>query len=176
MRNTRRAIAASTSGTVSSRSKDASEAVRFVAIKSEPSNLNPEVINCQATRFPSQRRGPTFVAILQAVRQSNVQRLKNRAFAVNRLAKLVAGPSRSVCYKVKDEAINALVKHGAAFLHSLEPSSYGPTLGIAFAGGGRLHVKPSCLDREARRELQGQFAATLHSTSNIAWEIHNEQL
>ena len=141
MTDIRRAITASESGTFSTRSNEASKAVRFVALRSMSPDFKSKVADCQATRFPSQRRGPTFDSILQAVRQSNIQRLKNRAFAVNRLAKLVAGPSRSVCYRVKDEAINALVKHGAAFLHSLEPSSCGPTLGIAFAGWRSIACK-----------------------------------
>jgi hypothetical protein len=110
-------------------------------------------------------RRPTFASIVSRARLSNIVRLKDRAFAGNRTAKLVSGASQSLCYGVKNRAISALLKHRAASLHSLEVSGSGPILGVEFIGGGRLHVKHGCLDGYAQGELQAQFTATLQSGS-----------
>ena len=66
-----------------------------------------------------------------------------------------------MCYQVKDRAIDALLKHGAASLHSLELADSGLILGVEFVGGGRLHVRPGCLGPNARGKFQAQFSATL---------------
>jgi len=115
----------------------------------------------------SHKRRPqqTFAAILQSVLQCNVVRLKNRGFVGNRIAKLVTGHSQRLCYQVKNAAISALVKHGAASLLSLEPSNSGPILGLTFVGGGRLHTKANCQETHACLIIQDQFAATLRSGS-----------
>jgi len=108
-----------------------------------------------------------FASILRSVRRSNIQRLKNRAFLANRLAKIAVGTSRAKCYQLKDEAINALVRHGAAFLHSVECLPYGPTLGLAFVDGGRLHIPSSRLDLLAQRVVQHQLAATFRDPGSV---------
>ena len=149
-----------------SRSREASTAISPIA--SIRSSVNSRTISPprQAARRPRQRRGLTFIEILQAARPSNIARLKNRGFSGNRLAKLVTGHSRSLCYQVKDAAINALVKHGAASLLSLAASDHGATLGIAFLGGGKLHIKPSCLDAKTQGALREQLLAALSSQAD----------
>jgi len=109
----------------------------------------------------SHNNNGTFAAILKNARSLNIRRLKDRAFLANRLAKIAVGTSRTTCYRLKDEAVNALVRHGAACLHSVDGLPYGPTIGLAFINGGRLHIPPSQLDAPARRFLQQQFAAAL---------------
>ena len=92
------------------------------------------------------------------------------------MAKLVTGHSQALCYQVKNAAISALVRHGAASLLSLESSNRGPIVGLAFVGGGRLHVKPTCLDTRARLNLQTQFTAALRSGSYFSGEACYESL
>lgn len=117
----------------------------------------------------------TFNTIVQSERPSNIKRLKDRGFVGNRIAKLVTGRSQALCYQIKNDAISALVKHGAASLISLEPSNHGPVVGLAFVGGGRLHVKPASLSNDTRHVLQGQFANALHSGKYFAGATHENQ-
>ncbi len=109
----------------------------------------------------SYNKSAAFAAILKNVRSLNIRRLKDRAFLANRLAKIAVGASRATCYRLKDEAVNALVRQGAACLHSVDGLPYGPTIGLAFIDGGRLHIPPSQLDPAARRLVQQQFDAAL---------------
>jgi hypothetical protein len=100
-----------------------------------------------------------FRDIIKAVQQRNVVRLKDRAFAANRLAKATTSQSRATCYRVKDAAINALLRHDSAFVDVVDLSSSEAIIGIRFAGGGKLHARVSCLDAHAldavRRQLMG---------------------
>jgi hypothetical protein len=102
--------------------------------------------------------------------------LKTRGFVGNRIAKLVTDHSQVLCYQVKNAAISALLKHGAASLLSLEPSNHGPILGLAFVGGGRLHAKPAFLDNQAQIRLRDQFASALRSGRYLFGEASNESL
>jgi hypothetical protein len=117
----------------------------------------------------------TFATILQSARWPNITRLKHRGFLGNRIAKLVSGHSQSLCYQVKNAAISALVKNRAASLLSLEPSSRGPIVGLAFVGGGRLHAKPDSLDSHVRLALQTQFAKALESGRYFSGEPRDEK-
>jgi hypothetical protein len=152
---------------------------------SEPPNPTVLVPTCQggakshgSTRLSAGRnarrnrkRKMTFDRILSAVQSENISRLKDRAFAANRLAKITAGTSRQICYRTKDKAINALLRYRAASLSALELSVREAEIGIAFVGGGRLHTKPSSLDSEARNVLQQQlitiFNAEHHGMANV---------
>ncbi len=127
-----------------------------------------------ASRSKTSSRRAAFAAILKSEQWSNMIRLKNRGFVGNRIAKLVTGHSQALCYQVKNAAISALVKHGGASLLSLEPSSHGPIVGLAFVGGGRLHAKPACLDTHARFTLQNQFAAALQNGNYFSGEARDE--
>jgi hypothetical protein len=109
----------------------------------------------------------SFTTVLTNVRSSNIQRLKDRAFLANRLAKIAVGASRTTCYRLKDAAVNALVRHGAASLHSISGLPYGPNIGLVFVDGGRLHIPPSHLDPSARRRVQQQFGAALYGVDQV---------
>jgi hypothetical protein len=170
MRNARRATTAFQDGADGPRTRGASTltSARY-SPESRPLKSKSAPIKNQAKGSHPSRRSrqrATFTAIIQSVRWSNIARLKNRGFSGNRLAKLVTGHSRSLCYQVKDAAINALVKHGAASLLSLAASDHGATLGIAFLGGGKLHIKPSCLDAKTQGALREQLLTALSSQAD----------
>jgi hypothetical protein len=117
-----------------------------------------QLISCQVGRRPANGTGKrTFAAILSAAQRDNVTRLKDRAFVANRVAKSISGISRRLCYQVKDKAISALVRCGAASVYTFEVLTHGVELGVAFAGGGKLHALPSRLDANARLVLQQQL-------------------
>jgi hypothetical protein len=112
-------------------------------------------------RSSAQRR-ITFAEIRYEVRSTNVARLKDHAFAANRLAKITVGTSRCVCYRVKSRCINALLRNGAAVVSELDMSFGKPTIGIAFEDGGRLHTMPSSLDSQARNVLHQQLTLVIN--------------
>ena len=123
-----------------------------------------QLIHCQGSTYSASPGEPkTFKAILSAVRHNNISRLKDRAFVANRLAKVIAGSSRRLCYRIKDEAISALVRHGAASVYTVELLVHGAELGVAFAGGGKLHAVPSRLDAKARFVLQQQLLSAFET-------------
>jgi hypothetical protein len=87
----------------------------------------------------------SFQDILIRVRRSNVRRIRDRAFAANRIAKLSTGHSRAAAYALKDRAIGTLVMLGEGRILRL----YGRPIGVAFRDGGQLHLKvPSDADSE----------------------------
>jgi len=116
-------------------------------------------------RSSTQRR-ITFAEIRSNVRSLNIARLKDHAFAANRLAKITIGTSRSACYRVKSRCINALLRNGAAVVSELEVSFGEPKIGVAFEDGGRLHTKPSCLDSRARNALHQQLTMVIDGGKN----------
>jgi hypothetical protein len=104
----------------------------------------------------------TFNEALASVRPANICRLKNHAFAANEVAKMTTGKSRMISYRIKDRAINTLLGHCVALLCTLELSVWESVIGIAFAGGGKLHTKPSSLDSRARNIQQQQLIAAIN--------------
>jgi signal transduction histidine kinase len=109
----------------------------------------------------------TFREILADVRYANICRLKNHAFAANQVGKAAIGKSRRICYRLKSETINALVRLHAASLCTIELSLEEPLIGVQFVGGGKLHTLPSNLDSEAREILQEQLIAAInHGKTN----------
>jgi hypothetical protein len=123
-----------------------------------------QLVDCQGTHRAKRSGGAkTFKAILNAARRDNISRLKDRAFVSNRLAKVITGSSRRLCYQIKDEAISALVLHGAASVYTVEVLVHGTELGVAFAGGGKLHAVPSRLDAKARFVLQQQLLSAFET-------------
>ncbi len=180
MRNTRRATIVALDDDINSQNKEvvAHSGLSLRLDTTPPHNKSAsssrQVFRSLRTEVSGHRL--TFASILQSERWSNIAKLKTRGFVGNQIAKLVAGHSQALCYRVKNAAIVALVKHGAASLLSLEPSSRGPIIGLAFVGGGRLHVKPAGLDPQATRALQAQFAATLRNGRYFSGETRDENL
>jgi hypothetical protein len=95
------------------------------------------------------------------IRQSTLVKVKNRAFDANRRAKLSDHSRRDSVYREKDSAINYLLEAECAFVDSVDWSVPDPILGVTFVGGGRLHMKLSCLTSHAlhsvRRQLEGRL-------------------
>jgi hypothetical protein len=179
MRNTRRATTVLSEGDPAARAeRTATNSTTHCSPTPRPPNNTSASPGRQARVAPYSRKDGqrTFAAILKSERWRNMIRLKNRSFAGNRIAKLVSGHSQTLCYQAKNAAVSALVKHGAASLLSLEPSSRGPILGLAFVGGGRLHVKPTCLDAHTLHTLQAQFAAALRSGAYFSAEVSDGRL
>jgi hypothetical protein len=169
MRNTLRATTGLVDGDTSSRTKEAlldPATHRFPC--AEPTHNKagspPRQVRITLRRKSCDHR-VTFAAILQSEQGANIVRLKNRVFVSNKIAKLLTGRSQALCYQVKNAAVSALVEHGAASLLSLEPSNRGPVLGLAFVGGGRLHVRPMCLDTQTQITIQAKFATAVQSGS-----------
>jgi hypothetical protein len=161
MMNTLRATTAPIGGADTSRFRAVrADTVSFAPSESRPLFCSAPSRSCQGGDRSS-RRKRTFEAILSTVRHKNISRLKDRAFVANRLAKVIVGPSRRLCYQIKDDAISALVRHGAAFVYTVEVLLHGAELGVAFAGGGKLHAVPSRLDVKARFMLQQQLISAL---------------
>ena len=84
----------------------------------------------------------------------HIVRIKSRAFTANRQAKASTGHVRAAHYREKDAAMNALLKTEFAFINEVDWYGYDPVVSVSFAGGGRLHIKLSCLDREGLRTLR----------------------
>jgi len=123
-----------------------------------------QLVDCQGSGRRANRSGRrTFAAILSATRRGNISHLKDRAFVANRIAKVITGSSRRLCYQVKADAISALIRHGAASVYTVEVLVHGAELGVAFAGGGKLHAMPSRLDAKARLVLQQQLISALET-------------
>ena len=140
-----------------------------------PSHLKSVKLPCQAAPDqPSKQRSrrsrsrSDFAAILAAVKSRNIQRLKDRAFQANRLAKTVHGRERDACYQIKNKAISALFRYDAAFVNSVEERRYplqDIEIGVSFAGGGELHTRPSLLDADAKRVVQVQLKSCRLTTA-----------
>jgi len=143
------------------------------AITTFPSSADE---NLHRSTFVGGPQKPSQLAAAVKAKASSHNNIQT--FLANRLAKIVTGVSRAN-YRIKDEAINALVRHGAASLDSLENLPHGPTIGLAFVDGG-LHILPSHLDSLARRLLHQQFAAALcgrglaDTHCNVAVELSYE--
>lgn len=161
--NTTRAITAAIGGAETLRFPTfRPDTLRQAPSESRPLPFTSPSYTCQGkTRF--RRSNRTFEAILNATRRDNISRLKDRAFVANRLAKVIIGPARRLCYQIKDHAISALVRHGAASVYTVEVLVHGTELGVAFAGGGKLHAVPSRLDAKARFVLQQQLLSAFET-------------
>jgi len=59
-------------------------------------------------------------------------------------------------YRAKSAAISQLLRKDAAKVNSFQLSPE-PLIGVDFEKGGRLHVKPSMLDREAQSAVIRQI-------------------
>jgi hypothetical protein len=144
-----------------------------VIAKLGPPQLKPPQLPRQATvRRPHQPLAPndfgveiggrpTFDSILTSVKAGNIERLKDRAFQANHIAKATKGSYRDACYKIKNKAISALFKHNAAFVNSVRvpfSTSQEAEIGVSFAGGGKLHTRPSLLDPEAQNIVRRHLA------------------
>ena len=90
------------------------------------------------------------------------------AFEANFRAKAVSGSSRADCYRIKHEAINELVKKYAAFADTIDLTTPEPTIGVAFVGSGKLHIKRFGLDRHALKVIRVQLICCLAPPSAIA--------
>jgi hypothetical protein len=163
MATTVRVITAVSCGVATSRSRTFHpDTLRLASSESGP-------LFCSAPSPPCQRANPsggskrTFETILSAAWRDNINRLKDRAFLANRLAKVIVGPSRRLCYRIKDDAISTLVRHGAASVYTVEVLGHGAELGVAFAGGGKLHAVPFRLDATARFVLQQQLISAFET-------------
>ena len=179
MRNTRRVTTVLADGDAFRTNVAVTDVDSDLSPSANPHHNKSVSATCQRPVTSRSRTYPqrtTFVTILQSERVANMSRLKTRGFVGNRIAKLVTDHSQALCYQVKNAAISALLKHGAASLLSLEPSSRGPVVGLVFAGGGRLHVKPASLDNHAQIKLQVQFASALRSGRYLFGEASNESL
>jgi len=176
MRSTRRVTTNSSSGDFAVKTKALLANTATLSSGTRPqyvSTVSPNRQGPHITSIKTVRPRSTFKAILQSERQSNMNRLKNHGFVGNRIAELVAGRSQALCYRVKNDAISTLVRHGAASLLSLELSNRGPVVGIA--GGGRLHVMPTSLSDDIRLVLQSQFTAALHSGKYFSGAAHENR-
>lgn len=78
----------------------------------------------------------TFNEILRQSRTRDIQAIKDRTFAANRIAKISQGRSRRVAYFVKDKGIARLLAVGEADLLRVS----GCPSGVQFRSGGRLHL------------------------------------
>jgi hypothetical protein len=96
-----------------------------------------------------------------------VIRLKTLAFRANGQAKESRSDVRAALYRQKDSAMNTLLTSGFAWVVDeidRVPHDPDPVLGVAFAGGGRLHIKVSCLDLTAFRVVRQQLNQTTKRT------------
>ena len=100
-----------------------------------PSYVIPPSAACQERANRSRNRR-TFLQILDDTKAERVSRLKDRAFRANQIAKATSGATRVSCYTIKSQAINALLRIGAATLCTLEIGTPTPAPGISFSGGG----------------------------------------
>lgn len=87
---------------------------------------------------------------------ADILRLKTQAFNANRRAKASRSHVRDAFYQIKNRAINALLAADFAVIDTVEWWLPDPVIGVAFAGGGKLHTKLSCLDFGALRTVLKQ--------------------
>jgi hypothetical protein len=89
----------------------------------------------------------------------DLRTLGRLAFLANRLAKNLSGPDRAIAYRIKSEALSALVVNGIATVNGYRPNN---TLGLDFFDS-RLHCPLSSLTAHAQsviRQQAGSFSRT----------------
>jgi len=110
--------------------------------------------------------GQTFSKVLSRVRSGSMERIKDRAFTANRIAKTAVGRSRHAAYLVKDRSISRLMALGEAEVLRL----YGRR-GVQFRSGGCLHLRsPVYLGGaggEDPRNSAGLLAVRMHATEEM---------
>ena len=113
--------------------------------------------NAKRVICPRRQGKMTFERILEAARPESIARLEDRAVIANQLAKITRQPARSACFRIKDEAVSALLTHDAAFVCELNVSAHDVEISVVLAGGGKLNVNPRALDLKARNVLEQQL-------------------